>query len=77
MEFLIEPITVIGYHGTSRQAAESILTEDFRPGEETWDWLGHGAYFWQDLGSFWNQPEIARPAPIHLGVVLSEKRTTP
>lgn len=48
MEFVIKPITVIGYHGTSREFAMKLLDEDFQRSEKPWDWLGHGAYFWQD-----------------------------
>lgn len=48
MEFVVEPITVIGYHGTSTQLARKIISEGFKASQNPWDWLGHGAYFWQD-----------------------------
>lgn len=38
----------IGYHGTRLEYAQKILDEDFRPSENSWEWLGHGVYFWQD-----------------------------
>ena len=38
----------IGYHGTRLEYAQKILNEDFRPSENSWEWLGHGVYFWQD-----------------------------
>jgi hypothetical protein len=40
--------TLLGYHGTSRQRAQLILTEGFKASGNTYDWLGDGAYFWQD-----------------------------
>ena len=48
MNYQIEPIVVTGYHGTSVEAAERILTEGFKPSQNQWEWLGHGVYFWQD-----------------------------
>lgn len=48
MKFQVEPIVVTGYHGTSKTAAQRILTEGFVPSVNEWDWLGHGIYFWQD-----------------------------
>jgi hypothetical protein len=40
--------SVYGYHGTSRINAESILREGFNTSNRGYDWLGSGAYFWQD-----------------------------
>jgi hypothetical protein len=37
-----------GYHGTSREAADAIERDGFRPSSPTTDWLGDGIYFWQD-----------------------------
>lgn len=39
---------VIGYHGTRLDFAQNIMGEDFRPSANSWEWLGHGVYFWQD-----------------------------
>src|SRR5271168_2905737 len=39
---------LIGHHGTSRQIAETILSEGFAASQNSYDWLGDGAYFWQD-----------------------------
>ena len=41
MDFILEPITVTGYHGTTRRFAEEILRDDFVPSVNEWDWLGH------------------------------------
>lgn len=43
-----ESRTVKGHHGTSRQAAEAVLSVGFRISANPYDWLGDGAYFWQD-----------------------------
>lgn len=39
---------VLGYHGTSREAAAAILRGEFRPSRNAHDWLGDGVYFWEE-----------------------------
>ena len=41
---------VLGFHGCDRSIGESILTSDIRlrPSSNTYDWLGHGIYFWEN-----------------------------
>lgn len=40
--------TVFAYHGYDRGVAERVLAgEAFVPSANTWDWLGHGIYFWE------------------------------
>ena len=41
-------VRVYGYHGTTIQAATSILQEGFRLSRNEYDWLGDGIYFFQD-----------------------------
>jgi hypothetical protein len=38
----------IGYHGTSKEAARRILSSGFEISRNEYDWLGDGAYFFQD-----------------------------
>jgi hypothetical protein len=38
----------IGFHGTSVDAAQRILSSGFRISRNDYDWLGDGAYFFQD-----------------------------
>ncbi len=39
---------VLGYHGCDEAVGESLLRGDaFTPSENSWDWLGHGIYFWE------------------------------
>jgi hypothetical protein len=38
----------IGYHGTSIEAARRILFSGFQVSRNDYDWLGDGAYFFQD-----------------------------
>lgn len=38
----------IGYHGTSVERAERILADGFEISRNEYDWLGDGAYFFQD-----------------------------
>lgn len=49
------PMTVIGFHGTSEDVAESVLSgrSELKISQNKYDWLGHGAYFWE------NAPERA------------------
>jgi len=46
---------VLGYHGCDAEVGERILKgESVRHSEEDYDWLGHGAYFWEsDPGRAW------------------------
>jgi hypothetical protein len=41
-------IRAIGYHGTSTEAAQSILSTGFEVSRNDYDWLGDGTYFFQD-----------------------------
>ena len=49
------PMTVIGFHGTSEDVAESVFLgkSELKISKNAYDWLGHGAYFWE------NAPERA------------------
>jgi hypothetical protein len=38
----------IGFHGTSVEAAQRILSAGFEVSRNEYDWLGDGAYFFQD-----------------------------
>lgn len=43
--------TLIGYHGTSKEASESILKNGFKISKsknKKYEWLGDGVYFWED-----------------------------
>ena len=41
----------IGFHGTSVERAGRILAGGFQPSRNDYDWLGDGAYFFQDSPS--------------------------
>lgn len=43
-----ETITTTGFHGTSSNDVEKILSEGFKPSINEYDWLGDGVYFFQD-----------------------------
>ena len=39
---------VLGFHGCDRAVAEKLIQGiPFQPSENDYDWLGHGAYFWE------------------------------
>lgn len=45
----LEDLVVVGFHGTTRERAESIVEGGFNePSKHDWEWLGNGVYFWQD-----------------------------
>jgi len=41
---------ILGYHGLDESIGRNILNgyEKFLPSENTYDWLGHGIYFWEN-----------------------------
>lgn len=41
---------VLGYHGCDRKVAEDLLAghSAFQSSKNEYDWLGHGAYFWEN-----------------------------
>lgn len=70
------PHQIIGYHSCDKEVGLSILRgeQDLKQSENSWDWLGHGTYFWEDnpiraleyakevaIGSQFNQKAIQKP----------------
>jgi hypothetical protein len=45
---ILDPIELVGYHGTNMESARQILQTGFTPSRNNYDWLGKGVYFWQD-----------------------------
>lgn len=42
---------VLGFHGCDREIRDSIVSKKgvlLKPSENIYDWLGHGAYFWEN-----------------------------
>lgn len=68
--------TVIGYHGTRRETALKIVTQEttYRPSRNEDDWLGHGIYFWEHAPQqawWWAKRRYAESAKIAvLGAVI-------
>ena len=74
MEFLVDPITVVGYHGTSKEFANKIIADGFQPSQESWDWLGNGVYFWQDapLRAYaWAEARYPEPCVVATRITLA------
>lgn len=44
------PSFVIGFHGCDKAIGEKIIAgeESLRPSKNSYDWLGHGIYFWEN-----------------------------
>lgn len=67
---------VLGYHGCDAGVAEQLLQgASFRQSENSYDWLGHGIYFWEanpkrgleyarELKARGSRPKIRAPAVI-------------
>lgn len=43
------PNLVIGFHGCNREAYENVIyrNQSLKASENSYDWLGHGIYFWE------------------------------
>src|SRR5436853_5987819 len=74
------PLTVRAYHGTTLDAAQQIISQrEFRKSQKRWDWLGYGAYFFQDApGRAWDWASTysishfgGRPAVLAVNVDLT------
>ena len=63
---------VVGYHGTSVQAAQAVIREGFRLSKNRYDWLGDGVYFFQDaLSRAWEWADAHHPGePAVIGAEL-------
>lgn len=48
--YSVLPSFVLGFHGCDRSVGEGILAGESRllPSENSYDWLGHGVYFWEN-----------------------------
>lgn len=44
------PTFVLGFHGCDQQVAEAVFAGDavIRASDNSYDWLGHGIYFWEN-----------------------------
>jgi hypothetical protein len=44
------PSLILGFHGCDHDVAERVLAgnEPLKPSENSYDWLGHGIYFWEN-----------------------------
>jgi len=50
MLYSVLPGLVLGFHGCDRELGESVLAgkKRLKKSENTYDWLGHGIYFWEN-----------------------------
>lgn len=46
---MLLPAVAIGFHGCDREVGEKVLagTQEIRPSDNPYDWLGWGAYYWE------------------------------
>lgn len=64
---------VFGYHGCDKNVAEKIVLgrDSLHPSDNSWDWLGSGAYFWEsapERAMDWAKKHCQDPAV--LGAVI-------
>ena len=67
------PGLVIGFHGCSETVRDLVINgQDLLPSQNSYDWLGHGIYFWEynyaRALQFAQKPSIDKPAV--LGAVI-------
>lgn len=63
---------IVGYHGCGQDFADDILTgrtpiEEWQKSQNTYDWLGHGIYFWEHSPSRairWASEQFETPAVV-------------
>jgi hypothetical protein len=63
---------IVGYHGCGQDFADDILTgttpiEAWQKSQNTYDWLGHGIYFWEHSPSRairWASEQFETPAVV-------------
>jgi hypothetical protein len=67
---------VLAFHGCDKQIAEEVLQGSvcLRPSENSYDWLGHGIYFWENDPDrallFARQTQKRNPHKIHAPAVV-------
>jgi hypothetical protein len=45
-----QPAFILGFHGCDLSVVENVITgkKELNPSKNSYDWLGHGAYFWEN-----------------------------
>jgi len=66
------PGLILGFHGTDASVVSKVVsqTEPLQFNNNTWDWLGHGAYFWEHSPS--RALEYAQTAAKRTGSTIKE-----
>ena len=65
--------TVIGYHGTTTEAAARLVDgDDFDPSDQDDEWFGRGIYFWEHAHqqAWWWAKRKGSEAPAVIGAVI-------
>jgi hypothetical protein len=67
-----KPAIVYGFHGLDKTIAYNILNQkdDFKPSNNSYDWLGDGIYFWEN--NFTRAKEYAEIAAKRQGSTIKE-----
>lgn len=65
--------TVIGYHGTTIEAAARLVDgDDFAPSDQDDEWFGRGIYFWEHAyqQAWWWAKRRGAESPAVVGAVI-------
>ncbi|UXR73366.1 hypothetical protein MUA48_08300 [Staphylococcus sp. IVB6238] len=69
-------VNLIGYHGTSREAA-NLITQNkcFKKSKKEDEWLGHGVYFYEliEKAKWWSEKK-KDPVVIETPITVSEEK---
>lgn len=69
------PAIVFGFHGCDQSVADNVLknNEVLAPSEKSYDWLGHGIYFWEGSESralAWAKAKKGIKNPAVIGAII-------
>ena len=71
---MLQRLPVYGYHGTSIKNARTILQDGFELSRNHYDWLGTGAYFFQDAPNrAWEWAEQHHSEPAVVSALISSE----
>ncbi|WP_239774584.1 hypothetical protein [Mammaliicoccus sp. N-M50] len=67
-------IEILGYHGTTRDSASSIILNNFEKSDKNNEWLGHGVYFYElyEKAEWWGSRK-EEPAIIKSNIIVPAK----
>lgn len=61
--YTVTPGLVFGFHGCDQAVADAVIQSKdvLRPSKNSYDWLGHGIYFWENNIKAYFHPHTDAP----------------